>query len=203
MDLVRDVLDKAIFDRNRREVGRVDGIVLERDRNGLRVRTLDVGLAVLACRLHPAVGRCVEGIQWAVHSEATAMVSVPFEDIESIHREIALKRSLTELEGDDPWTRAQPELTVEGLLGREVLAANNHAIGRLEEFRTVRRGSNCVITAYVIGTTGLLERLGLGVRLLFGLKTSGHVARSDQLDLADHERPRLTCPIGELEEFSV
>jgi sporulation protein YlmC with PRC-barrel domain len=202
MHLVRDVLDKPIVDRNRREVGRTDGVVLAMDSDSLSVRALRVGLAVLGYRLHPAVGRFVEGMQWTVHAESAATLSVPFADVESIDGDIKLKRSLTELKVADGWTGAHPELTLESLLGREVRAANNHAIGRLEEFRAVQRGRECVVTAYIIGTAGLQQRLGLGVRRVFGLKAAGHVARWDQLDLTDHKRPRLTCPFSELEELS-
>jgi hypothetical protein len=85
------------------------------------------------------------------------------------------------------------------LVGREVHAANNRRVGRVEEFRAERRGDAWVIREYVVGTAGLLERLGLGVRLILGLKPGGgYVVRWDQLDLSNPERPRLTCPVADL-----
>ena len=90
------------------------------------------------------------------------------------------------------------ELRLDRLLGRRVLAANNRSVGRLEEFRTDQHGSGFVITEYVIGAAGLLERLGLGLKLLFGRKRTGYVARWDQLDVSDPERPRLKCRAEEL-----
>jgi sporulation protein YlmC with PRC-barrel domain len=64
MDLVRDLLDKKVVDRNGREMGRVDGIVLEvRDRAAPRVAAIELGPVVLAYRVHPVLGRCVAAIE--------------------------------------------------------------------------------------------------------------------------------------------
>jgi hypothetical protein len=93
------------------------------------------------------------------------------------------------------------EVRLDRLLGREVLARNNHSVGRLEEFRAEMRDGGCVISEFLIGVGGLFERLGVGVRLLFGRRIGGYVARWDQIDLTDPEHPRLTCPIDELREL--
>ena len=93
------------------------------------------------------------------------------------------------------------ELRLDSLLGRPVLAGNNHRVGRLEEFRTEMRGTECVITEYVIGVAGLSERLGLGVKLLFGRSRTGYVARWDQIDISDTDHPRLLCPVEELRKL--
>jgi hypothetical protein len=63
MQLVRDLLDKAIVDRNGREMGRVDRIVIQR-RVGSppRVIALEVGASALAERLGGALGRWVTGL---------------------------------------------------------------------------------------------------------------------------------------------
>ena len=90
-------------------------------------------------------------------------------------------------------------LRLDRLVGREVYTANHRRFGRLHEFRAERRGNDWVITEFVIGAAGLLERLGLGVRLILGLeRVGGYVARWDQLDFANADRPRLTCPVEEL-----
>jgi hypothetical protein len=95
------------------------------------------------------------------------------------------------------------DLRLEDLLGREVYAADNRRVGRLEEIRAEWHGAACTVTGFVIGAAGLLERLGLGARLVIGLsRAGGHVAGWQQLDLSDPERPRLTCPIDELESVS-
>ena len=84
------------------------------------------------------------------------------------------------------------------LLGCEVLAPNNTRVGRLEEVRAVESRGALLVTDYVIGAAGLMERLGLAVRLLLGFRARGYVARWDQLDIRNPARPRLLCEIGEL-----
>jgi hypothetical protein len=90
------------------------------------------------------------------------------------------------------------ELRLDRLLGRQVLARNNQPAGRLEEVRAGAHGTGWTVIEYVIGAAGLLERLGIGVGLLFGRTPKSYVARWDQLDVSDPEKPRLTCPIAEL-----
>jgi hypothetical protein len=86
------------------------------------------------------------------------------------------------------------------LVGREVYTANNRRLGRLEEFRAERGASSWVVTEYVIGAAGLMERLGLGARLVLGFqRPSGYVARWNQLDFSNPDRPKLTCPVSELQ----
>ena len=92
------------------------------------------------------------------------------------------------------------EVRVGCLLGRRVRAANNRSIGRLEEFRVEKRADDWVVSEYLIGVGGLAERLGVGVKLLFGLRVGVRVARWDQLDVSDPFHPRLTCPVGDLKE---
>jgi hypothetical protein len=90
-------------------------------------------------------------------------------------------------------------LRLDRLVGREVHTAAKARVGRLEEFRAVRRGNTWVVTDFVIGAAGLMERLGLGLRQILGMKRAGgYVARWDQLDLSDPDHPRLTCAVEEL-----
>ena len=97
------------------------------------------------------------------------------------------------------WRAMSTGIRLDRLVGREVHTANNRRLGRLEEFRAERRDGAWVITEYVVGTAGLLERLGLGIRLILGLKhRTGYVVRWDQLDLSNADRPRLTCAVDEL-----
>jgi hypothetical protein len=56
-----------------------------------------------------------------------------------------------------------------------------------------------VITEWVIGSAGLLERLGFGVRMILGLHADrSFVARWEQVDISEPERPCLTCSVDEL-----
>ena len=58
MDLIRDVLDSQLVDKKRRNIGRVDGIVLELRRGKPpRVAALEVGVVTLARRIHPRFAR--------------------------------------------------------------------------------------------------------------------------------------------------
>jgi hypothetical protein len=82
-----------------------------------------------------------------------------------------------------------------------VFARYNEPVGRLEEIRALGRGTGLVVTEYVLGEAGLLERMHVGVRLLFGLERHGYVVRWDQLDISRPERPRLLCPLEELQEL--
>jgi hypothetical protein len=91
------------------------------------------------------------------------------------------------------------EYRLHDLLGRELLGANHRRVGRIEEFRAERRGDHWICTGIYIGMAGLLERLDVARKLLFGGKRRGYFARWDQLDVTNPKMPRLTCPIQELE----
>lgn len=85
------------------------------------------------------------------------------------------------------------------LIGRKILTGNNRPLGRLEECRAERSGDAWVITEWVIGSAGLLERLGFGVRMILGFHAGRSlVARWDQIDISDPQHPRLTCSMDEL-----
>ena len=80
-----------------------------------------------------------------------------------------------------------------------MLTANNRPLGRIEECRAEQRGNSWVVREWVIGSGGTPERLGFGVRLILGWKAGrSFVARWDQVDLTDPDRPRLNCSVGEL-----
>jgi hypothetical protein len=93
------------------------------------------------------------------------------------------------------------EIFLDQLLGRTVVAGNNRSIGRLEEFRSEQRGDYFHIVEFVIGAAGLMERLNVGLRALFGMSGRGKVARWDQIDISDPLHPRLTCSVDELEKL--
>jgi len=67
VDLVRDVLDKIVVDRNGREMGRVDALVLDVEAGRpARVRAIEIGPSVLAGRLHPKLQKIAEAIEDAL-----------------------------------------------------------------------------------------------------------------------------------------
>lgn len=109
---------------------------------------------------------------------------------------------MTRHTGRSASARESNEVRLDCLLGRRVLGRNNEVVGRVEEFRAEKRGSGAVLTEYVIGKMGLLERLGVGLRLLIGRhQPGGYIARWDQVDISNPERPRLLCTLAELRKL--
>jgi hypothetical protein len=89
MDLVRDVLDKAVVDRNGREMGRVDGIVLEAGAGGPpRVAALEIGPSVLAYRLRPVLARWIEAAERAWGVDEGRPVRITTDDILRVELEV-------------------------------------------------------------------------------------------------------------------
>jgi hypothetical protein len=66
LPLVRDVLDKQVFDANNVKVGKVDGLILMlRTNRPPRVAMLELSMATAWRRVHPAIGRLIERLaQW-------------------------------------------------------------------------------------------------------------------------------------------
>ena len=93
------------------------------------------------------------------------------------------------------------ELYLDALLGRMVVAGNNRPVGRLEEFHAEQRGDYFHVVAFAIGSAGLMERLNVGIRALFGKSRGGRIARWDQIDISDPARPRLTCSVEDLADI--
>ncbi|PYQ31315.1 MAG: hypothetical protein DMF56_05300 [Acidobacteria bacterium] len=53
-DLIRDILDKQLVDKDEKQMGRIDGVVIElRDGQPPRVDHFELGFTVLAKRVYP------------------------------------------------------------------------------------------------------------------------------------------------------
>lgn len=64
MDVIRDVLDHQLVDRNQKKMGRVDGIVIElHDGQPPRLTYIEVGMPALARRLHPRLEHWIAALQ--------------------------------------------------------------------------------------------------------------------------------------------
>lgn len=62
MDLIHDVLDAQLRDRDGRKIGRIDSIVIALDGDGPpRVVAAEVGPVALAARVHPRVAAWLSG----------------------------------------------------------------------------------------------------------------------------------------------
>jgi hypothetical protein len=93
------------------------------------------------------------------------------------------------------------EIRIDAALGRQLLGGNNQPIGRIEEFRTERRGDTEVVTEVVIGLLGIFERMHVTAHLLFGAERRGCVAKWDQIDFSEPKKPRLKVSIDELDDL--
>jgi LmbE family N-acetylglucosaminyl deacetylase len=76
MDLIRDLLDSQLIDREKTKMGRVDGIVLSFADDGRpHIDHLEVGFVVMARRIHPRIESCVQSLRrWSVRRSARYMI---------------------------------------------------------------------------------------------------------------------------------
>ena len=97
MDVARDVLDTKVVDRNGREMGRVDGILLDHQAGRpLRLSAIVIGPAALGDRLHPAVGRIVRRIEKWFGLDRNRPARIDFADIDSIDDKVRLRLTIGE-----------------------------------------------------------------------------------------------------------
>jgi sporulation protein YlmC with PRC-barrel domain len=97
MDVVRDLLDKQIVDRNGRDMGRVDGIVLRVHEDAPpEVTAVEVGPAVLAYRVHPILGRWVAAFEHGFGIAAGRPLRIPLGDVIDIHDHIRVDLAVGE-----------------------------------------------------------------------------------------------------------
>jgi hypothetical protein len=82
MDVVRDLLDTPVIDRNGLAMGRVDGIVAELHGDAPpHLARIAIGPIVLGERLHPAIGRCVAAIENACGLAGERPVEIGMNDL--------------------------------------------------------------------------------------------------------------------------
>lgn len=97
---------------------------------------------------------------------------------------------------------------LEQILGRKVHDPAGKCAGRIEEVLSERDGERWVVTAYLLGTGGLMQRLslvgaaGFLIDLLGGHgNPASHTVPWDQMDLSDPQHPRLRCPAESLKSI--
>jgi hypothetical protein len=82
MQIVRDVLDKQVLDRDSKKVGRVDGLILcLRDGAPPVVDSLELGWVTIAMRIHPKVGRLAEAIHRRLKVRRVARYHIPWTQV--------------------------------------------------------------------------------------------------------------------------
>jgi sporulation protein YlmC with PRC-barrel domain len=101
VDVVRDLLDKQVVDRNGREMGRVDGVAFEqRSGEAPRLAELLIGPSVLGDRLHPAVARFISAFESAALSGVARPVRIAAGDIGEIEGQVRIDRPIGETGAD-------------------------------------------------------------------------------------------------------
>ncbi len=86
LDLVRDVLDKQVVDREETKMGRVDGLVLEiRPGQPPRIEAIEMGFVVLARRLHPRLEAWLERLRRRFPVRKTARYRVPWPAVKDVN----------------------------------------------------------------------------------------------------------------------
>jgi len=95
MNIVRDVLDKRVVDRNGREMGRVDGILVDGQPNQpIRVAAILIGPAALGDRVHPALGRFVRRLEKRFGLDQNRPAQIDFADVEEVETKIRLRLTI-------------------------------------------------------------------------------------------------------------
>jgi len=91
IDLVRDVLDKQMLDRNDCELGRVDGLVMEVPENGQpRIVRIEAGGPVLAHRLGNWVRGLWRAIAQRVGPKRMSPLKFPWRKVTKLGRDVHL-----------------------------------------------------------------------------------------------------------------
>src|SRR4051812_49370168 len=82
------------------------------------------------------------------------------------------------------------------LVGRPLVDRDGKSIGRIHELRA--DVNDWTVTHFVVGVGGLLERLGVVLKLIVGGRISPYVIPVDQVDLSDPKQARVRCARSEL-----
>jgi sporulation protein YlmC with PRC-barrel domain len=91
MDLIRDLLDAQLVDRKGRNVGRVDGIVLElRANRAPRVAAMELGAVTLARRLPGPLARWAQALIARISPVSTDPIRIPLTAFRDIGVDIEL-----------------------------------------------------------------------------------------------------------------
>ncbi len=91
MDLVRDVLDKKLLDKEEDEMGRVDGLIMEfGERSQPSITHIEIGGTTLGARLHPIFARLAKRIGQMWGPKRREPVRIPWSHVVTVGRNIKL-----------------------------------------------------------------------------------------------------------------
>src|SRR5690242_16510243 len=101
MHVARDLLDREVVDRNGREMGRVDGVLLDvQDGKPPQLAAILIGPSALGYRLQPGLGRLVRRIErwWRLGENRPAQIG--FSDVVEIGRRVRLRLAVGDTDVD-------------------------------------------------------------------------------------------------------
>ena len=91
MNVVRDVLDKKLIDREDCEMGRVSGLLMHVGESAQpRITHILIGGPTLWNRLHPGLGRMSRSLAKLWGPRRTEMVTIPWSRVETVGTEVKL-----------------------------------------------------------------------------------------------------------------
>ena len=91
MNLVRDVLDKKLIDREECNMGRVSGLLMHvGETSQPRITHILIGGPTLWTRVHPAFGRLAGALAKRWGPRRTGPVRIPWSRVETVGREVKL-----------------------------------------------------------------------------------------------------------------
>jgi sporulation protein YlmC with PRC-barrel domain len=89
--VVRDVLDKKLFDEDDEEMGRVDGLVMQfSERAQPRITHIEIGGTTLGARIHPFVARVSRWLATKWGPKRRAPVRIQWSKVEHLGKNIKL-----------------------------------------------------------------------------------------------------------------
>jgi sporulation protein YlmC with PRC-barrel domain len=111
VDVVRDLLDQQVIDGNGREIGRVDGIVVQvRDGEPPLLRSFLIGSTVLGDRLHPTVSRWCAALERALGIADRRPIEIRLSEIVEVDHEVKVRATSHEVAADAVEQRLRPWL---------------------------------------------------------------------------------------------
>lgn len=109
LDLVRDLLDKQVIDRNGTKMGRVDGVIVQIDEGKQpQVHHLQLGFTVLARRIHPVAEKIVSAFRRRVRVRKEAVQDVSWDvvgEINTQHVKVDIDSTETPAFAWEKWLR--------------------------------------------------------------------------------------------------
>ncbi|OLE97697.1 MAG: hypothetical protein AUG75_05215 [Cyanobacteria bacterium 13_1_20CM_4_61_6] len=91
MDLVRDVLDKKLVDREQCDMGRASGLIMQfGEKTQPHITHILIGGPTLWMRIHPALGRASEKLARLWGPKSKEPVRIPWSHVETVGKDIKL-----------------------------------------------------------------------------------------------------------------